>query len=195
MSTSLRAALRRMRSTAHDAILGPEPAWIFVRGGIAGRADDGGRGTHLVPPTWIDDEERVTVGDGVVVMEGGTLRTHGTGTVVLGGGVRFGRFAAIDARASVVIGQDVSGSDFVAVTDSWGPGPSPELIEPVVIGDGSYLGHSCIVGPGARVGRNVFVGEGAVVLGDVPDHSVVHGNPARVVRRLEAGTDGGARWT
>ena len=37
--------------------------------------------------------------------------------------------------------------------------------------------------PGARIGRNVVVAAGAVVRGEVPDHAVVAGAPARVVRR------------
>ena len=37
--------------------------------------------------------------------------------------------------------------------------------------------------PGARIGRNVVVAAGAVVRGEVPDHSVVAGAPAKVVRR------------
>ncbi len=36
--------------------------------------------------------------------------------------------------------------------------------------------------PGARLGRNVVVAAGAVVRGEVPDHAVVAGAPAKVVR-------------
>lgn len=194
MRHRLHRALRRARSTASDVVRGPAPVVDFVEGGVEGTASDGARHTHLVPPAWVDDPRRVTTGDRVVLMEGGTVRTHATGTVSIGTGVRLGRFAAIDAHASIEIGDDVSGSDFVTVTDAWGPGPGAGLVEPVVIGEGSYLGCSCVVGPGARVGRGVFVGEGAVVVGEVPDHSVVYGNPARVVRQLVPDATAGPRW-
>jgi serine acetyltransferase len=42
-----------------------------------------------------------------------------------------------------------------------------------------------VILPGAAIGRNVVVAAGSVVRGDVPDHCVVAGVPARVVRRLD----------
>ncbi|SCE44412.1 hypothetical protein GA0115252_149613 [Streptomyces sp. DfronAA-171] len=44
--------------------------------------------------------------------------------------------------------------------------------------------------PGAHLGRNVVVAAGSVVRGTVPDHAVVAGAPARVVR----GWDEAAGW-
>lgn len=41
--------------------------------------------------------------------------------------------------------------------------------------------------PGADIGRNVTVAAGSVVRGIVPDHAVVAGSPARVVRRYVEG--------
>jgi acetyltransferase-like isoleucine patch superfamily enzyme len=55
----------------------------------------------------------------------------------------------------------------------------------VEIGAGSWIGHGTIVLPGTRIGRQVVVGAGSVVRGEVPDHAVVAGVPARVVRRFE----------
>jgi acetyltransferase-like isoleucine patch superfamily enzyme len=53
---------------------------------------------------------------------------------------------------------------------------------PVRIGAGSDLGVGCTILPGVTVGRGVQVGAGAVVAHDVPDHAVVAGVPARVLR-------------
>ena len=41
--------------------------------------------------------------------------------------------------------------------------------------------------PGAQIGRNVVVAAGSVVRGVIPDHSVVGGAPAKVLRRYEPG--------
>jgi acetyltransferase-like isoleucine patch superfamily enzyme len=57
--------------------------------------------------------------------------------------------------------------------------------EPVVIGSGCWLGAGAIILPGARLGRNVVVAGGAVVRGEFPDHSVIAGVPAKVVRRYD----------
>jgi hypothetical protein len=53
----------------------------------------------------------------------------------------------------------------------------------VEIGPGCWIGTGAVILPGARIGRNVVVAAGAVVRGTVPDHAVVAGAPARVVRR------------
>jgi serine O-acetyltransferase len=51
--------------------------------------------------------------------------------------------------------------------------------------DGAVLGaHSVLVG-GVTVGRNAMVGSNSVVLSDVPDDTVVIGNPARKVGTRE----------
>jgi serine acetyltransferase len=56
-------------------------------------------------------------------------------------------------------------------------------LRPVEIGSGSWLGAGVVILPGARLGRNVVVAAGAVVRGEVPDHAVVAGAPARIIRR------------
>ena len=55
------------------------------------------------------------------------------------------------------------------------------------IGAGTWIGHGSIVLPGAKIGRNVVVAAGSVVRGEIPDHAVVAGVPAKVIRRLVPG--------
>lgn len=51
----------------------------------------------------------------------------------------------------------------------------------------TYIGKNCFIGaysiimPGVRIGDECVVGSGSVVTADVPSHSVVAGNPARVI--------------
>jgi acetyltransferase-like isoleucine patch superfamily enzyme len=53
----------------------------------------------------------------------------------------------------------------------------------VRIGAGSWLAANVVVLPGAELGRNVTVAAGSVVRGVVPDHCVIAGSPARIVRQ------------
>lgn len=52
----------------------------------------------------------------------------------------------------------------------------------------TYIGKSCVIGVGAtvmggvRIGNNCVVGSGSVVTKDVPDNSIVAGNPARIIK-------------
>ncbi|SFA89966.1 virginiamycin A acetyltransferase [Poseidonocella pacifica] len=59
------------------------------------------------------------------------------------------------------------------------PGPGRDT----VLGHDVWVGQGARILPGARIGSGVIVGAGAVVGGEVPDYTVVVGNPARVVRR------------
>jgi acetyltransferase-like isoleucine patch superfamily enzyme len=56
----------------------------------------------------------------------------------------------------------------------------------VVIGAGCWIGTGAIVLPGTRLGRNVAVAGGAVVRGEFPDHCVIAGVPAKIVRSFDA---------
>lgn len=52
------------------------------------------------------------------------------------------------------------------------------------IGDNVTFGANVVVIGNIKIGNNVIVGAGAVVTKDVPDNSIVAGNPAKVIRRL-----------
>jgi acetyltransferase-like isoleucine patch superfamily enzyme len=56
----------------------------------------------------------------------------------------------------------------------------------IAIGDDVFVGINSIVLPGVRIGSRVVVGAGSVVTRDVPDNSVVAGNPARVLRTFDS---------
>lgn len=46
---------------------------------------------------------------------------------------------------------------------------------------GASIGAGAVVLPGLTIGRWAMVGAGAIVLGDVPDHGLVVGNPALLI--------------
>ena len=48
-----------------------------------------------------------------------------------------------------------------------------------------FIGSNTIILPNVRIGNNVMVGAGSVVTKDVPDNSVVAGNPARVIESFD----------
>jgi carbonic anhydrase/acetyltransferase-like protein (isoleucine patch superfamily) len=54
----------------------------------------------------------------------------------------------------------------------------------VQIGEGSWIGENASL-LSCTIGKNCVVGSNAVVLGNIPDFSVVAGVPARIVRRFD----------
>lgn len=61
--------------------------------------------------------------------------------------------------------------------------PNATLAGNVIVGKSSFIGAGAVVKPGVKIGDNVVVGAGAVVLNNVPDNSIVVGNPARKIIR------------
>lgn len=59
-----------------------------------------------------------------------------------------------------------------------------DLLKPVVFEAGSWVGAGAIIGPGVTVGEGAVIAAGAVVFNDVPAHTIVVGNPARVVGKV-----------
>lgn len=56
---------------------------------------------------------------------------------------------------------------------------------PIVIEDKVWIGFDAVILKGVRIGEGAIVGARAVVTRDVEPYTVVAGNPARVVKRIE----------
>lgn len=54
-----------------------------------------------------------------------------------------------------------------------------------LIGEGAKIGANSTILPGIKIGKGSLVGAGSVVVKDVPDMSVIAGNPARVIKKTK----------
>ncbi len=61
----------------------------------------------------------------------------------------------------------------------------PRTIKPVLIKEGAVINPGSIITSGVTIGKNSIVAVGSIVSKDVPDYTVVAGNPARVVKKIE----------
>ena len=61
----------------------------------------------------------------------------------------------------------------------------PTLMKPIEVMNNVFIGCNSIIMGGVRIGNNVVVAAGSVVTHDVPDNSVVAGNPARVIETFD----------
>jgi len=115
--------------------------------------------------------------------------------LVVGDRSVMGMRSGVVAHESIEIGDDVWFGQDVFVTDANHGYQDPTtpigrqlgIHAPVRIGDGTWIGHGSVVLPGTVIGRNVVIAAGSVVRGDIPDHAVIGGVPARIIRRLEPG--------
>jgi len=122
------------------------------------------------------------------------------------GQVAIGRFctlvgAMICCNSRVVIGDYVFIAHEVVLADSFAatpfdrpselapPGPGNADEPPptsIVIGDNVWVGARAILLSGARIGQGAVVGAASVIDFEVPPYTLVAGNPARVVRRIDS---------
>jgi len=59
------------------------------------------------------------------------------------------------------------------------------VVQPTVVKRGASIGSGAVILCNVTIGERAIVGAGSVVTKDVPPHTIVAGNPARLIRRLE----------
>jgi acetyltransferase-like isoleucine patch superfamily enzyme len=62
-------------------------------------------------------------------------------------------------------------------------------VEPTVVRKGASIGSGATLLSGISVGENAIVGAGSVVTKDVPPNAIVAGNPAKVLRYIQASSE------
>jgi tetrahydrodipicolinate N-acetyltransferase len=122
--------------------------------------------------------DRVEIGERVIVMMGAVINIG----AVIGAGTMIDMNAVVGARA--MVGMDChigAGAVLAGVLE-------PPSAEPVVIEDKVLIGANAVVLEGCRVGEGSVVAAGAVVTGNLPAHVVAAGQPARVLKDVDAKT-------
>jgi acetyltransferase-like isoleucine patch superfamily enzyme len=156
-----------------------------------------GRGSRIEHSSKLVEPGLVCVGDGVFICEHAWLnakddRGDGKPTLLIGSGSYIGRFVHINAWQDVTLGRDVLIADRVFISDCGHQftnlsvpirhQPDP-FLGAVHLKDGCWIGTGAVILPGVTVGRNAVVAANAVVTQDVPDHTVVGGVPARIIKQ------------
>lgn len=202
---ALTGALTRGRRRLATRVVQGGWRWIQRAGAVtaehSGRLRFGriGPGTRLAFPQgtvfgepWIELGNHCVIGEQVTLTAGMMpgLDLGPDPILMVGDGVVLGRGSHVIADTTVSIGPETYCGPYVYITttnhsydDPHAPvGKQWPRMSPVTIGAGCWLGTGAVILPGARLGRNVVVAAGAVVRGEVPDHAVVAGAPAKVVR-------------
>lgn len=65
------------------------------------------------------------------------------------------------------------------------PRRTQEFGKPVTIGRDCWIGGNVVILPGITIGDGVTIGAGSIVTKDVESFSIVVGNPARVIKKIE----------
>lgn len=121
----------------------------------------------LMPPIYVDYGKPVTIGKRCFINQGCTF---------------FG-------RGGITIGNDVFiGPKVNLITLNHDPNPdnrSATYGRPIIIEDKVWIGINSTILPGVTIGYGAIVGAGSIVTKNVEPLTVVAGNPARVIKKIE----------
>jgi len=106
----------------------------------------------------------------------------------LGHGLKLGHFGGTVFQGEVELGDNCLISHGVTI----GRNPRGKRKGTPVLGDRVYVGAGAVIAGGIQIGNDVLIAPNAFVNFDVPDGSVVVGNPGRVVS--QGGVDGYIRF-
>ena len=96
-----------------------------------------------------------------------------------------GEHVWIDNLATVTLASNVcvsQGAYLCTGNHDWSDPHFGLRVDPVVLGEGSWVGAKAILTPGSRLGVCSVAAAGALISGTVPDFEIYAGNPARLIR-------------
>jgi acetyltransferase-like isoleucine patch superfamily enzyme len=132
---------------------------------------------------------QVSIGSYSQIIVSTSLNDPGEG-ISLGDRVGIGEFAYLGGGGGLTIGADcIVGQYFSCHPENHNYSDPETLIrlqgvsrKGIQIGNGCWIGSKVTILDGAKVGNHCVIAAGAVVAGVFPDHSVIGGVPARILK-------------
>lgn len=126
-------------------------------------------------------ESYTTINNGVGSVEIGNDVTIGISNVIIGP-VQIGNHV-IMAQNIVVSGLNHGYEDVTVPIHQ-----QTCTTKQIVIGDESWIGANVVIVAGVHIGKHAIVAAGSIVTKNVPDFSIVAGNPAKLIKQYNAVT-------
>ena len=139
----------------------------------------------------------IEVGSGTIVMHGSVLHVYNfrdlpSAFIRIGRDCLIGEYTVIRGQGGVTIGDRVYTSpltQIIAVNHVFEDPGKPFIdqgitAQGITIEDDVWLGSGAVITDGVHIGKGAVVAAGAVVVNDVPAHTIVGGVPARILREI-----------
>ena len=139
----------------------------------------------------------IVIGSGTIVMHGAVLHVYNfrnlpNAFIHIGRNSLVGEFTVIRGQGGVTIGDRVYTSpltQIIAVNHIFDDPAKPFVEQGITaqginIEDDVWIGSGAIITDGVHIGKGAVVAAGAVVVNDVPAHTIVGGVPARILRDI-----------
>ena len=169
--------------------------------GHAGKNSFIAYGSAYVHPENISIGDRVVAGKNTLLQTwpdyNGEYMSHRP-QLILGNKVSIMSNCQISCANKVIIGDGVLIGDNVFITDNFhGETNHRRTLEippierklfvkgAVVIGNNVWIGRNVCIMPGVNIGDGAVIGANSVVTYDIPEYTVVAGNPAKIIRQVD----------
>jgi acetyltransferase-like isoleucine patch superfamily enzyme len=139
----------------------------------------------------------IVIGSGTIVMHGAVLHVYNfrnlpSAFIRIGQNSLVGEYTVIRGQGGVTIGDRVYTSpltQIIAVNHVFNDPAKPFVDQGITavginIEDDVWIGSGAIITDGVHIGKGAVVAAGAVVVNDVPAHTIVGGVPARILREI-----------
>lgn len=134
-----------------------------IREKISIKLNDQKFGTAIHPKAIIAKSSKIN--EGSVIMANATINSDSF----------IGKHCIINTNA--VVEHDCSINDYVHIS------PNATLCGNVKIGNGTHIGAGATIIPNIVIGKWCTIGAGSVIIKDIPDNTIVVGNPGRVLKK------------
>jgi acetyltransferase-like isoleucine patch superfamily enzyme len=149
--------------------------------------------SYIGKPLFLMNTRRMHIGKHVRIFPGMRAECHGAGQLFVSDNVSIGQGFHVIATDDLHIGTGclISGSVFITDTDHTFDHidtpvfDQPNKVSPTRIGENCFLGIGVRIQAGTTLGKGCVVGANSVVRGNFPDHCVIVGAPARVIKRYD----------
>lgn len=159
-------------------------------------------------PIFVRGKPRIVFGCGFTCGYGCRLEAFGDKNdqetkLEFGNNCHIGDYVHIAAQQHVTLGSNCLIASHVFITDlnhgqysempsssdpDSDPSERPLISSPVAIGNNVWVGDNVCILPGVNIGDGCVIGSGSVVTKSIPEHSVVVGVPARIIKRYSKGS-------
>tara|TARA_R110001592_G_scaffold53617_6_gene164415 strand:+ start:5041 stop:5595 length:555 start_codon:yes stop_codon:yes gene_type:complete len=149
--------------------------------------------SYIGSPVFLMNVRHMYIGKRVRIFPGLRAECHGNGRLFIGDNVAIGQGLHVTCMGDLHIGEGTLITGYVSITDiehEYESSGIPVLDQPMTW-EQTEIGKNCFIGMGVRIQAGTILGDGcvvganSVVRGDFPDHCVIVGAPARMVKRYD----------